>query len=237
VTRRTIAATAAALLVGIVAISGCGGSGSGPTTTAANGEAGRPAQRVLADAKAAVRTATSVRIVMTHLPGELTGLDLALVAGKGGTGTLTLRGMQIGVVAVGTDTYVRAPAAYWSAMSGSATTARLLAGRWVKLPASTANGGTLGTVKDVADMQSFFATALTPTGTLRVRGVSSVNGTPVIQLADATGTASIALRGPAYPLAIHQTPAAGGGVALFEDWNAPVTIAPPPGAIEYTAAA
>lgn len=241
-TRRTAAAIVATLIVGGLITAGCGASSSTSsattgTSTAPNGEAAKSAQQILADSKAAVASATTVHMRLSKLQGTLTGLDLQLLSGTGGTGTLTVHGLPVAVVADGSDLYVRAEASFWSAMTGSSTTASILAGHWVKVPASATKTGSFATVRDMADMQTFFATALQPTGTLVKRGTTTVNGVPAVVLADSTGVLYVALHGAPYPLGIRQTPAGGGGVAVFDNWNAPVTIAPPSGAIEFATAA
>lgn len=247
-TRRTVVAIAATLCASSLIATGCGSSAStssAPATatattsvgTAPNGEASKTAQQILADAKAAVASATTVHMALTHLQGVLTGLDLQLEAGTGGTGTLTVRGLPVAVIADGADLYVRAEASFWNAMTGSPATASLLAGHWVKVPPSATKTGSFSTVRDMADMQTFFATALQPTGTPVTRGTTTVNGVPAVIVADSTGVLYVALRGAPYPLGIRLTPAGGGGVAVFGNWNAPVTISPPSGSIAFATAA
>lgn len=124
--RAVIVASFAVLVLGIA---GCGG---GKKT---NGEEKKSAAQVVADAQAAVKSASIVHVVGGGSDnGRPIKLDLWVGDGKG-KGQLEENGLSIDLVRVAKAVYVKAGAAFWKQFAGAAAAA-LLHDRWVKVPTS-----------------------------------------------------------------------------------------------------
>ena len=228
------AALAAVLVAGALISAGCGSSGaasSSSSTTTANGEASKTAAQVLGDAKAASQSASSVHISITGLSGTVSGASLDLARGTGATGTLTFKGQPVDLVVVGGTTYFTGPAAFWTQATGSASSAKLFAGKWLKIPSATA-ASSVGDIKGLTDMTTFFSGLLAPNATLTNAGATTFRGAPAVKLTSATGgSLYVAATGQPYPLGISEPSAQGAAQGTFTGWNAPVTVTAPAGAI------
>jgi len=229
--RRALAALAATMMVGAVIAAGCGSS-SGTST---NSEATKSASQILSDAQAAAQSASSVHESISGIPGEFSGADLTLVAGKGGTGTMTIRQSPVKLMVIGGSFYMQAGAPFWRTVSPSPAAAQLLADRWIKVPTTGSQAASFAPVASFTDMHQFLGSALQPTGgTVTKAGTTTLNGASAVVLKSANGSMFVSLNGTPYPLAIHQDPAKGHGVLTFANWNAPVVLAPPAGAIDFS---
>lgn len=229
--RPRTAALAAMMMVGAVVAAGCGSS-SGATT---NAEASKPASQILADAQAAAQAASSVHESIAGIPGEFSGADLTLVAGKGGTGTMTIRQTPVKLVVIGDSFYMEAGAPFWRTVSSSPAAAQLLADRWIKVPTTGAQAASFAPVASFTNMHEFLGSALQPAaGSLTKAGTTTMAGSPAAILKSSDGSLFVHLQGTPYPLAIHQDPAKGHGVLTFSNWDAPVALAAPAGAIDFS---
>jgi hypothetical protein len=231
--------------IGIVAIgtilagaalsaAGCGSS-SAPTSTTP--EASKTADQILADTRAAAKSATTVHTVIAGLSGRFSGATLDMARGTGAQGSVTVGTTPVKLVASGGTFYVKAPAAFWESFTSSAQVAAGLGGKWVKVPTAGTSSSALAEAQVVSDMDGLFATVLHPGSALTKDGTSVLHGIRVVKLADASGGALyVSLEGTPYPVEVHQDPKAGGGTATFSGWNAPVTISVPAGALDFSAA-
>ncbi len=229
--RRSLAALTATMMVGAVVAAGCGSSSA--TTT--NTEAAKSASQILSDAQAAAQSASSVHESISGIPGEFSGADLTLVAGKGGTGTMTIRQSPVKLVVIGDSFYMQAGAPFWRTVSPSPAAAQLLANRWIKVPTTGSQAASFAPVASFTDMHQFLGSALQPTGgTVTKAGTATMNGTSAVVLKSANGSLFVSLHGTPYPLSIQQDPAKGHGVLTFTNWNAPVVLAAPAGSIDFS---
>lgn len=230
--RTTSVALASALVVGALITAGCGSSGSSNSSTASNGEASKTGTEVLTDAKAATQAATSVHVVLTGLNATVTGVALDLSRGNGASGTVTFKGQPVQIVASGQTVYMKGSASFWTQATGSASSAKLFADKWLKVPASTASSAVSG-MSSLTDMSTLFTSLLSPSGTVTNAGLSTYEGTRAVKLTNGKGgVLYVAATGSPLPVGVTQPASQGAGNGSFTNWNAPVTITVPAGAID-----
>jgi len=222
--RSLLALVAAALLAG------CGGS----STTSGNGVASKSPDQIVAASKTAAAGASTV-----HIAGSIISenkpitLDMELVAGKGAKGHITVEGLGINVVEVEHAFYLNGSAAFYRHIAGNAA-AQLLQGKWLKAPE---NGGNFSSLAQLTDLTKLVDATLSSHGTLKAAGTATINGQSAVGVTDTTkgGTLFVATTGAAYPLQISKGSTSGGGTSagkiVFDRWNQPVTLTPPPNPI------
>src|SRR3954453_2945201 len=117
----------AVVLAGLAFLAaGCGGGGS-----KSNGEAAKDPQKVVDDAQAAALGAKGVHVFGTIVDsGQKLTIDLELVKGKGGRGTLSEQGLTFQVVRLGNKLYLKGSDAFYRKFAGEAA-AQLLHDRWL----------------------------------------------------------------------------------------------------------
>jgi hypothetical protein len=220
-------------------LAGCGGSSGSPTasntSTASqyaplpNGEAGKFPDTIVDDAIAAATASTGV-----HIMGSVTNggkplkLNLNLVTGKGGSGTVTTNGLTFQIIRIGTKAYFKGGAAFWSHFAGSGLGTQLN-GRWIE---ASATSGDLASFTPLTDVTQLFTSVLGSHGPLeKASGNVTANGKAAVALIDSGlgSTLLVAANGPAYPLGLEEK---GGGVVTFDHWNQPVSLQAPKNALE-----
>jgi hypothetical protein len=222
---RLVVAICAMLSVAVLA--GCGGSKGN-----SNGVASKSADDIVAAAKAAADSATSVH---AYGSGSDNGvplvIDLHIVAGKGGKGSLSEHGLSFELVRIGPTAYIKGSSAFYKKFAGAAA-AQLLQGKWLKASATT---GQLASLTPLTDLGKFFDTALANHGKLAKGGESTVHGVKVVAVNDTTkgGTLYVATTGKAYPIEVTKT-GASGGTLTFDQWNQNVTLTAPPNAVDIS---
>lgn len=231
----------AGIVVVVVALgaTACGGSSSTSSTQPArtNGEAAKSPDQILADAKAAATSAHSV-----HLEGQVPGsstpisVDLHLSAAHKTTGDLDFDGGQADFVRVGSTVYVRGPLSFYAAIGAPPAAIASLAGRWIQAPVDSAALASFRSFLALTDFEQLVAKTLTPTALPLVKsGTGTQNGTPVVFLTDAAhDRLAVSLVGTPYPVAVIPPPTQQGQLT-FRDWNVPVTVTVPAGAISLAA--
>ena len=223
--RRLIVAVYVVLSVAVLA--GCGGSKS-----TSNGVASKSADQIVAAAKAAASSATSVH---AYGSGSDNGvplvINLHIVAGKGGKGSLSEHGLSFQLVRIGSTAYIKGSSAFYKRFAGAAA-AQLLQGKWLK---ASATSGQLAALTPLTDLSKFFDTALANHGKLAKSETKTVHGVEVIGVKDTTkgGVLYVATSGKAYPIEVTKT-GASGGTLTFDQWNQPVALSPPPNAVDIS---
>lgn len=226
--RTRIALLLAALVALALALVGCGGSSS-----SGNGIESKSPNEILEASKAAASTATSVHIQGTIVTGgKPISLDMELLRGKGGKGTISQEGFTIQIVQTGTAVYINGSAAFYKHVSGSAAAA-LLQGKWLKAPA---NSGELASLAELTNLGKLIDTALAGHGTVTKGGTTTIEGQKAVELKDATkgGSLFVAATGKPYPLQISKSGSESGKV-VFRRWDQPVTLEAPKNAIDIGA--
>jgi hypothetical protein len=222
--RRSLTRPLAALAVCSALLAGCGSSSS-----SGNGIESKSPEEIVAAAKAAAKGASTV-----HLSGSIVSegkpisLNMELVAGKGAAGHLTVEGSGIEIVEVEHAFYLRGSADFYKHLAGPAA-AQLLAGKWLKAPASSAD---LASFAALTDLGKVIDQTLSSHGALSKTGTATIGGQKAVGVTDSAkgGTLYVATTGPAYPLQLVKSGAEGGQIR-FERWNQPVTLTAPTNAI------
>ncbi|HEY3864464.1 MAG TPA: hypothetical protein VGL54_00070 [Solirubrobacteraceae bacterium] len=211
-----------------LALAGCGSSGS----SSSNGISSKTPAEVLAAAKAAANSASSVHVSGSIVSGgSPITLNLELAAGKGGRGQISEDGLSFNLIQVGGTAYISGSPAFYSHFGGPAAE-KLLAGKWLKAPASSGSFSSLGSLTDLAQLLD---TALSDHGALKKGPTTTINGQQALSVTDAGhgGTLYVATTGKPYPIEIAKIGKSGGKIT-FDRWNAPVTLTAPANAIDLS---
>lgn len=223
--RRQLARRATSLLLAtwafaLVSTSGALGGGRVEPTAA----------QLLAGAKRAVQAATSVRLVGTVTnSGSPIGLDLDLVASRGGAGTIHESGYVIRIVRVGNKAYFDAGVAFWMHFAGSLG-AQIFAGRWIE---ASATSGQLASFTPLTSMRTLLSQLLGSTGSTSEGPETKVDGQRAIPLRAPNGGGSLYVAASGQPFPLEAT-SKDGGALRFESWNKPLSVAAPAHAIDLT---
>ena len=224
--RRRLGLIALSALVAL-ALAACGSSGSGSS----NGITSKSPDEIVSAASSAVSSVNSVHVSGTVLSsGQHITLDLNLVNGKGGRGSMAQNGLSFQIVAVGPEVYINGSQSFWRTFGGAAA-AQLLTGKWLKAPAT----GQLSSLATLTNVQKLFNQLLSSHGKLAKGKTTTIHGQQAIAVSDTTngGTLYVATTGKAYPLEISKNGARGGQIT-FDHFNQPVTLTPPANAIDIS---
>ncbi|MEA2197176.1 MAG: hypothetical protein QOJ25_1227 [Solirubrobacteraceae bacterium] len=222
--RCRIAAGAACSLLIAVAVSACGGASG-------NGVASKAPGAIVTSALAAVDNAKSAhisgRIVSASSPIRL---DLDLVSGQGGKGSMSEGGLGFKIVVLKHEIYINGSPAFWTHFGGAAA-AQVFQGKWLKAPAS----GRFASLAHLTDLHTLLSTVLSTHGALTKVGTATVNGQSAVGIRDTTngGTLYVATTGQPYPLEIRKGGTSGGRITLG-NFDAPVSLTPPANAIDIS---
>jgi hypothetical protein len=204
----------------------------GVAGAAVTGEAAKPAEQILADAKAAFQQAKSVTIQGT-INTEEERLTLNLVAAHGaGGGSVFLNGAQFDIVVAGANVYFKGGAAAWTKLTGQAQLGSLLDQRWIK---STSANPDFAAMAKLADIDQIGPAMLSQSGTLAKGAAARFQGTAAIPLTDdgdEPGTLYVAAKGAPYPLALVKT-VGNPGQVTFRKFNTSKVPSPPTKAIDF----
>jgi hypothetical protein len=207
------------------------------------GEAGKPASTIIGDARAALLAATSVHVTgaFTQKATSTQRLDLRLTRVNGqpaATGTVTTvtragtktQTVTLALIRIGTHLYVRGDRAYYARIGPKAAA---VAGRWLVLPIAQDKS-----VEDLTDLATL-AAGLASSPADRVLGVERLGGAGVVAVRAAAGaTLYVAADGAPRPLRLQRTTTSSAsassvaGTLDFADYNAPVRVVAPAGAID-----
>lgn len=217
------ALSAAVLAAG--AIAGCGGSST-------NGVESKSPAEIVSAAQKAANSAKSVRVDgSVSTAGTQLTLDLQIAEGKGAKGSISEGPLSFELIRLGDSVYIKGSAAFYEHFAGSEA-AKLLEGKWLQAPATSGEFATLG---NLTDMSQLLSTVLGQHGSLAKGGTSTVEGKKVVAVKDTSkgGVLYVATTGKPYPVQISKSGSTGGKVT-FSEWDAPVTITAPTGAINIS---
>jgi hypothetical protein len=213
-----------------LAVAACGGS-SGGGSSSDNGIPSKSPDQIVSAVNTAVNGVNSVHVAgAVSSGGSNTTLDLNLLNGKGGKGSMSQGGLGFKIVAVGNQVYINGSNAFWQKFGGSAAS-QLLSGKWLKAPAT----GQLSSIASLTNVHTLFNQLLTSHGKLVKGSTSTVNGQKVIAVKDTTngGTLYVATTGKPYPVEIIKSGSDGGKIT-FDQFNQAVTLAPPANSIDIS---
>jgi hypothetical protein len=204
-----------------------------PTQVPANGIADKRPAQIVAAAAEALASARSVHVKGTvRESGVRYTFDLVLkqASAKGSMTApmLGIKNAEFDFVAAAGKLFVRSNTV-WQKVGGSAA-AQLLNDRWVVLPKSSFRDFPFRSIR-------VFARSIhsgSPGKPRRAGPVTMINGRPAIPVRSGDSIVYVATTGAPFPLrAMPATHAAGHGVVDFIAYNAPVTIGPPPNAVDF----
>jgi hypothetical protein len=219
-----------AAVAGVVVLAGaagCGSSASSPpaATAAANPLAGLTGDQIAARAVADLKAASSV-----HIAGSITesgssyGVDLT--AGTTGcTGTLAVPGKgSFALLKIGQTLWIRPDTRFWRSAGASAAVLRLVGGKWIQTSARDANFSSVTMLCSPAQLAGALGSKLTGV----VKGPTTViAGQSAQQLRDTSTSHSAYVTVSATPEFLRLSGGSSGQLD-FSDYNAPVTLTPPP---------
>jgi hypothetical protein len=223
--RRTAISPALALAIALAALTGCGSSTS-------NGIASKNASEILAAAKAAAQSATSVHIEAHNAQGLLTlALNLDLTS-NGGHAHIIGLGVDFEVIRTGNTLYLKGNPTFYRRLGGAA--AHAPPGAWLKAPV---NSGPLAQFAAFTDLPGEVGRLLTSANPVTKGTTTTANGQKAIELKQTgqlyAGKIYIATTGNPYPIQIikhgRET-----GHTTFSGWNKPVSLTAPAKAIEIS---
>jgi hypothetical protein len=223
---RTAAWAACSLLLACAA-SACGGGSS----SSGNGVDSKSANAIVTSALSAIDNAKSAhisgRVVSAQSPIKL---DLDLVSGKGGKGSMSEGGLGFKIVVLNHEVYINGSPAFWKHFGGAAA-AQVFQGKWLKAPAS----GQFASLAQLSDLHTLLGTVLSTHGKLTKTGTTKINGQSAVGVRDTTngGTLYVATTGQPYPLEILKGGTQGGRITLG-NFNNSVSLTPPANAIDIS---
>ncbi len=226
---RRICTSAACSVAIALGFASCGSSSGGGGSD--NGISSKSPDQIVTAVNSAVDGVNSVHVAGTvNSGGSKTTLDLNLVNGKGGQGSMSQAGLGFKIVAVGNNVYINGSNAFWQKFGGNAA-AQLLSGKWLKAPAT----GQLSSIADLTNARTLFSQLLSSHGKLVKGSTSTVNGQKVIAVKDTTngGTLYVATSGKPYPIEVIKSGSDGGQIT-FDHFNQTVSLAPPANSIDIS---
>jgi hypothetical protein len=220
-----VAAVTGAVMVILVAVL----CDAGPAAWAASRTiASESPSAILSAATSAIDAVSTVRFAGSGVSGgKPISLDLRLVAGKGGEGSVSVGGASFQIVVIGQEGYFKASAAFWKGFTNEAV-AQLIGGRWLKAPVT----GSFASLANFGNLHALVAALLSPQGTLSKGPLTTVRGQKVIAITNRAngGTLYVAATGKPYPVEVAN--ASEHGAIVIDDINQPVRLVAPPSAID-----
>lgn len=216
------------MMLPVLALAACGGSSS----SSGNGEASKAPNQILSDAVNAAQSASSVRVSGSIVDGgQPVAVDLKLVNGRGGTGSMTIQGAPVQIIDVNNTLYLKGSDAFWSKAGGGSAVVKLLHGKWLKAPAS----GNYGSLASLTSMHTLFSQLLTGHGSLKKGSTSTVSGQSAVAVTDSGkgGTIYVATSGKPYPVQLSKA-GSGGGNVRFTEYGQTVSLAAPANAVDVS---
>jgi len=229
-----IVAAATSVALGL---SGCGSTttggktgGAASATSATSAAKVVPTARVLYDQmRKNVATATSLRIkgVVNNAGKKLT-IDVAGDRDGKNTRALVNDGTaELELLSVGGNIYIKADSAYWT-KNASAATAKVAAGKYVKVPAGS---GLMDELKVSTLLDGFFKD-LPLAGALQKVEEADVDGVPAYRLADKIGSQDgqiyVSADGKGRLLRLVAKKKGNAGTLDFTEWDAVPPMSAPP---------
>jgi hypothetical protein len=221
---------------------------SSASPSATNSFKGDPAMIALASQSlVALSKVKSVHVVGTSTQdGATMKLDLTFANGKGALGSISVGGGTFKLLAVDKDVYIQGDAAAFANVGQAVPSQALsaIAGKWIKIGKSDASGP-FGDFGGFADFSQFSQQFAGDGGTLSAAGKKTINGKAAIGILDTTDDASgsstlyVAADGDHLPLEVVPVESASSAATTldkidFLEYNAPVTITAPTGAIDLS---
>jgi hypothetical protein len=232
-TRPVVGAVLAAALVVCTACTGSGGSGSASPSSTASDPALDPA-KVESTVRDAVLAAHAVHAKgQLNDSGQIIAFDLQLNSDSA-SGTITQAGVTIPVMLVNNVYYARFTADVLSAGSVPPDSAlgKQMLNKWVPSTSRALSPDLVKELKVFLSYQAFVQDTFGRADSTKyvVSGHDTVNGVPVVQYKDGSGsTSDVAVAAPHYVMRTSSpgNPTTDAGSIDFTGWNQPVAITLP----------
>ncbi len=193
---------------------------------ASSAEQSKPALQILADSEKAMLGAKDFHVFGSiNESGQLTSLNLT-ISPNGGGGSVGLPGVTMEIVVAAHNVYVKADEKSWLKLTGSASTAELVANRWIEAPASNAD---FSDFAQLTNSKSFIGQLTSGQAHLAKLPVTATwGGHKAVILTDGQGgRLYVADRPPTYMLHVQGGTGGGSGYMTFSDFGtAPVPAVP-----------
>jgi hypothetical protein len=222
-------ASALALVLLAVLLSGCGSHSSSESS---NGEASKSADKVLADAKAAVDGASSARVSGNIVSGGTPiKLDLSMANGQA-KGTMSTSGLSFDLVRIGNTAYIKGSDDFYKHFAGAAV-AQLLHDKWLQ---TSITSGRFASFEPLTNVRLLFDKVASNHGKLANDGAKTFDGQKVVEIRDTSDNSKlyVSATGKAYPVAIVGGKKGQTGTIAFSDWNKSLSVSAPKGAIDIS---
>ena len=220
-----LAACSSSTTTGTSSASGSPAASNSAAQAAPNNIADKDADAILKETKAATDKATSVKVASSSQTGsEQQSFELVLTK-NGATGTMSQSTGSFQLIATTDTIYIKGDGNFNTTFAGGEAS-KLLEGKWLAIPAG---GAQAQSFKSMASTSEFFGQLLTSDRKLtKTTDTKVVDGVTCIGLTDeGKGTLWVATTGEPLPMSIDPPPGQNGSLP-FTDWNASVTIEPPP---------
>ncbi len=184
--------------------------------------------KVVADAEASSTLTMKGTVVQS---GQTITFDLGVKPGKGCTGTVGLGSKgSFKMIVIGKTVYMDPDNAFWKANAGAEANATiaLVNGRYLKLPQSESGDGALG---QLCDLSATFTDNNGKPEKITKGGVTTLGGTRVLQLKDASEGTVVYVTDTSKPQLIEEATDKGNknaSGAFTVTIGAPVTVSAPP---------
>ena len=222
-------ASALALVLAGVVLAGCGGHGK---SAGSNGEASKSADKVLADAKAAADSASSARVSGNIVSGGTPiKLDLSMASGQA-KGSMSTSGLSFDLIRIGNTAYIKGSDEFYKHFAGAGV-AQLLHGKWLK---ASIVSGRFASFAPLTNIGVLFDKVASNHGKLANAGAKTLDGQKVVEIRDTSDNSKlyVAATGKAYPVAIVGGKKSQSGTITFSDWNKPLQVSAPKGALDIS---
>jgi hypothetical protein len=197
---------------------------------AENGIAGKSVDEIVTEARSALKQARSVHMKGAFTEaGKRTTMDLRVARDVSeGTVSSTSHGKNAPIYLrrVHGITYTRSPELVRAEFGADA--ARLVGDKWYYSSKEKTSASPIDDFATPAKM----AESLTPEGNVSKGAPTTINGVPVIGLRDSESVLYVATTGTPYPIRVEPDPPKRGEGFDLLDYNVPLSVVAPPGAID-----
>jgi hypothetical protein len=201
------------------------------TATAHGGPlGGKSADAIITAALTNTEAASTVRMTGAGTDaGKGVMFDLELVRGRGCEGTLSMSKAQtFRLIYLGNTVWMRPSDAFYASLGGNKAALALLTGKYIKVKSTDS---LVGNISNLCTLSGLLGTVGPTSGRRFAAQASTYKGQPVMKLTQPDHTGYVYISDTARPvlLLVTELGASGGSIA-FTNYNAAVTITPPPAA-------
>jgi hypothetical protein len=192
----------------------------------------KSAAKVLADAKAAADSASSVRVsgsISSH--GTPITLDLSMANGKA-KGSMSTSGFKFQLIRIGDTAYIQGSDDFYKHFAGAAI-AQLLHGKWLK---ASIVSGRFASLAPLTSISLLFGKVAANHGKLANDGATTFQGQKVVEIRDTSDNSKlyVAATGKPYPVGIVGGKKRQSGTITLGDWDKSLSVSAPKGAIDIS---